>query len=982
MKKFLLLLWMCSAAWMVARAQEIALKGKIVDENGDAIPGVNVAVKGTGKGTLTDMKGNYVLNLSPNATLVFSFLGYKTQEIDLEGRTTLNLTLKEAPTQLGEVLILGSRSQGRTKLETPVPVDVIKIDELSTNMPQMDLAQMLVATAPSFNAVRSQGGDLSSHVDPPTLRGLAPNQMLVLINGKRRHTSALLNGTQTGSDANAVDMSFIPAAAIERVEILRDGAAAQYGSDAIAGVINVILKKGTGKLTGNLTMGGYPNFAPDFSDSDLTEEELALTRETEPDGFNYQLAANYGFAFDNGGYLNLTGMLRQDKRTIRPTVLAVNRSPLYDNTYLNNERTDVHGRPIITNPELVAALAAGDDQLAAGLRTVEGLMHARGIEQLEVATYAGQPAINSGGMAFNVGLPIAEEVEFYAFGDIGFKYTEGYSCFYRRAAQTDRSNFDLYPNGFRPQIYSNQSNTAFTAGVSGRLGDYKFDISNTFGRNAMRFGMFNTYNASLGSTSPVDMNLGKHAFFQNTANVDLSRYFDEVLSGLNVAVGTEMRVENYLIEAGQPESYAAGRTGIVTATEDDQQLVGPDGFPLEDLNANPIVDAQGNPLILEYAGVSEAIVKNHALNNQCFRGFGPENESNEFRNIVAAYVDIELDITKKFLIGTALRAENYSDFGDVLTGKVTSRYSIAENFAIRGSYSSGFRAPSLQELNYSHTFTFFVDLVPFDGTLYPNNSTAARVIGVGQLQEERSTNLSLGFVTKLFNKLDLTVDAYQIDISDRVFQTSEFDATEAPVLEPVIGAGLASFRINGGDISTKGIEVVASYGTKLGGGDLGLTVSGNFRENQFEGANVPELNTNLSDEELAAKYVDRQSIGQFETGTPSTRMIASATYALGKFSAMIRGSYFGEVVDRDSRVRTLLDGSEGFADQIFDPQTTVDLGITYNATPNISLTVGGNNVFNNYPDIRRFEQRTFYLYSNYQQGSAGAYYFGRVNFSF
>ena len=198
----------------------------------------------------------------------------------------------------------------------------------------------------------------------------------------------------------------------------------------------------------------------------------------------------------------------------------------------------------------------------------------------------------------------------------------------------------------------------------------------------------------------------------------------------------------------------------------------------------------------------------------------------------------------------------------------------------------------------------------------------------------------------------------------------------------MIGAGLASFRINGGDISTQGVEIVANYGTRLGAGNLDVTLSGIFRENKFEGANVPDLNTNLTDDELRDKYVDRGSIGQFETGTPNTKMIASATYTIGKLSTMIRSSYFGQVVDRDTRTRTLLDGSEGFADQTFDPQSTIDLGITYNVTSNISITVGGNNIFNKYPDIRRFERRTFYLYSNYQQGSAGAYYFGRVGFTF
>ncbi|UII22863.1 TonB-dependent receptor [Fulvivirga ligni] len=965
-------------------AQEsVTVSGKVVSGADDKpIPGVNIILEGTADGTLTGMDGSYSIEVPSDGKLIFSFIGYNTQEISVKGQTKINITMTEAVSQLSEVVVVGSRSQGRTKLETPAPVDIISIDELSTNMPQMGLAEMLVATAPSFSAVRSQGSDLSSHVDPPTLRGLAPNQMLVLVNGKRRHTSALLNASQTGSMANAVDMSFIPAASIERVEILRDGAAAQYGSDAIAGVMNVVLKKGTGKLSGSFTAGGYPNMAPDFSGTDLTPEELALSRETEPDGFSYQFQASYGFQFNNDGYLNITGTIRQDKRTIRPTVLSLERAPLYDQTYLNNERTDINGVPIITNPELIHALAAGNSALADELRTVEGLMGARGIEQLDVATYAGQPAINLGSMAYNFGLPIGENLEFYSFGDIGFKYVEGFSCFYRRAAQLDRSNYDLYPNGFRPQMYSNQVNVYLSNGVTGKLGDFNFDVSNTFGSNSMNIGMFNTYNASLGSNSPVDMDLGKHSFYQNTTNIDLSRYTDDVLQGFNIAGGVEMRIENYQIQAGQEESWTAGSFGIKTASENDQQLIGPDGFPIEDLGGNPLVDGSGNPVTLPYAGYSKTIVKNYALNCQCFRGFGPENEGNEFRSVIAAYLDLELDLTPQWMIGTAARAENYSDFGSVITGKIASRYSITDNFALRGSYSTGFRAPSLQELNYSHTYTFFVNLVPYDGTVYPNNSTAARVLGIEPLQEERSTNISFGFAAKLFDKIELTVDAYKIDIEDRIFQTSDFSTTEAPILEPVIGAGLGSFRINGGNVSTKGLEIVANYQTNVGPGVLGLTLSGTFRENKFEGASVPDLNVVISDEELIEMYVDRESVGQFETGTPSTNLVGSATYGIGKFSFLIRGHYFGEVITRDGQMRTLLNGETGYADQTFSPETTVDFGATYQILPQLSLTVGGNNIFNSYPDILRYEKRTFYIYSNYQQGSAGAYYFGRLSFNF
>lgn len=243
MKKALILS-LALFSMLAMNAQQITVSGKVTDEVGTPLPGVNVVIKGTTKGSISDFDGNFSIDAESDAVLLLSSLGYANKEILIGGRTNITVTLPEAAEMLTETIVIGSRSKGRTKLETTAPVDVISIKEQAINMPQMDLAQMLVASAPSFSAFRSQGGDLSSAVDPPTLRGLAPNQMLVLVNGKRRHTSALLAGSQTGSAANATDMSFIVPDAIDRVEILRDGASAQYGSDAIAGVMNVVLKKG------------------------------------------------------------------------------------------------------------------------------------------------------------------------------------------------------------------------------------------------------------------------------------------------------------------------------------------------------------------------------------------------------------------------------------------------------------------------------------------------------------------------------------------------------------------------------------------------------------------------------------------------------------------------------------------------------------------------------------------------------------------
>lgn len=980
MKKNLILSFLLFNS-IIIYAQEIMITGTVVDDQGVVLPGTDVIIKGTTKGATTNFDGEYTIDAPSDATLIFSSLGFGTKEIPISGQNSINVTLAAAAEQLMETIVIGSRGKPRTAMDTPVPVDVINIAEQAINMPQQDLSQMLAAAAPSFTAFQSGGGDLSSFVSQPSLRGLAASQVLVLVNGKRRHTSAILAGNQTGTPGPAVDMSFIPNVGVERIEILRDGASAQYGSDAIAGVINMVMKKGTGKFTGSLTGGAYTNSSPDFSDSDLTPGEQALNRSSGGwDGYNFQFDGNYGVGFENGGYLNVSALVASSERTIRPTVLEIDRAPLYSSNYLNNQTTTTNGVPIITNPELVAAQASGDAAAIANLTTVQGLMSARDIEQFDVATYSGLPAQTRMSLGFNLESPLNENTDFYAFGDLGYKYSDAYSCFYRRAAQSDRTSYALFPNGFRPQIFTDQYNLSFVTGVTGILGEFDFDISNAFGTNSAQYGMFNTWNASIGDSSPTEMDLGTHRFLQNTLNFDVTNFYDDVLSGLNVAFGAELRVENYQISAGQEESWTAGTEGIFTATSDNQLLVGPDGFPIEDLGGNQIVDDLGNPVVLPNAGISQELVKNYALNCQCFRGFAPENEGNRFRSVMAAYGDLELDVTEDWLVSGAMRFENYSDFGNVITGKVATRYSIGENFAIRGSYSSGFRAPSLQELGYSHSSTFFIGLVPFDQTLYPANTSPARAIGIQALQEERSRNLSIGFTADL-GKFNLAVDAYKIDIFDRIFQTSAFDATEAPILEPVIGGGLAQFRINGGDISTQGIEAVLSYNTNLGNGRLGFDLAGIFRENKFEGANVPDLNTALTDDELEELYVNRNLIGQYETGTPGSKIIGTLNYSAGKFSTMLRGTRFGQVQTRDSRERNLLGGGFGFADQGFTPEFTVDLGVTYKVSDLLSLTVGGNNIFNEYPEIIRYELRTFNLYSQYQQGSTGANYFARVTFT-
>ena len=955
-------------------AQTKKVTGRVsASANAEPLQGVNVLIKGNSrKGAITDNQGAFSLEATPTDVLVVSFIGFKTKEVRVGNETNVNVTLDENANELTELIVTGTRNTGRTILETPVPVDVISIKDIMGDLPQMDLAQMLAFVAPSFNSVRNQGGDLDSHVDPIQLRNLAPNQTLVLVNGKRRHTSSLLiTTTAVGSPSTSVDMMTIPAASIDRVEILRDGAAAQYGSDAVAGVINIILKKGTNKLTSSLTGGGYLNSGGQAG---------ALTKAGQPDGFNYQFDANYGFKIGDKGYINITGQITQRRPTVRR---FVNDWQIYDNTYLNNLRTDKNGRPIITNPELINAQAAGNTALISSLKTEDGLLSTRGYERADFSVFAGMPGITLGSAFYNAGYDINPTTSIYSFGGISYKYLKGFSCYYRRPSQTDRFNYLLYPNGFRPQLTTNTGDMSNTVGIRSKMGEFSVDFSNTFGQNTSQIGMVNTFNASIGANSPVNMNIGTNQFTQNSTNLDFSRYFKGVMNGLNVAFGAEMRVESYKIIRGQEESYAYGDAGVLTATQAGL-LVGPDGKPLENENAVPIVGADGKPLSA-YAG-QQVTIKNFAANCQCFSGFGPKDERNAFRTTMAAYLDTELELTRQFLVAAAIRVENYSDFGGVVIGKLAARYSITNNLTIRGSIASGFRAPSLQELNYTHTTTAFVPDAngvpqPLDVTTYPTNSTAARVLGITGLKQENSRTYGFGLTYQPTRGFEVTVDAYQIDVDNRIFQTSYFNASEVGNnYDEVIGGGEAQFFVNGANVRSRGLELVGNYTQNLTRNrSFTYSLAAILSKNTILTRNPLNLNVaNLSQEQVVGKYLSRDVIGQFETGTPRTKLIGSVMYRQGKWDAMLRGTYFGQI----TALSVSADDQSNYYDQTFSAQTIVDLSIGYALNRNLKLSLGGSNILDKYPQVLRPENRGFTLYSSYQQGSNGAYYYGRVLFNF
>ncbi|MGK0391434.1 MAG: iron complex outermembrane receptor protein, partial [Maribacter sp.] len=657
---------------------QITVTGIVSDEsNNESLIGATITIKGVDVGTTTEFDGSYSLDVpDENTTLIFSYTGYESQEIALEGRSKLDVSLSSG-VAISEVIIIGSRGQGRTKLTTAVPVDIIDVTELVKTSPQVNLNQILNYVAPSFTSNVQNISDGTDHVDPASLRGLGPDQVLVLINGKRRHTSSLINVNGTFGRGNVgTDLNAIPSASIARIEILRDGAAAQYGSDAIAGVINIIMKQSTDELSINLTSGA--NFTKN-----------ANNQTGGIDGATTNLSANYGIALgDKGGFINFTGDFDIRKDFSRMKEWEGNIFNLY-NTTERFAAADGYDISLLGDDDVSDVIqyagAAGIDLAGATTKTeLQGILSAdnttselaaRSLERSDFNMRVGQSRLRGGRFFANMAIPFGDSgTEFYTTA--GFGKRAGNSAGFYRLPNQSRTFTPVYGNGFLPEINSKITDQSLSSGIRGTIKDWNVDFSNTYGKNSFAFEISNTSNASMLNATPTRFDAGGFSFTQNTTNLDLSRNFD-VLSGFNVAFGAEHRFENYAINAGQIESYA-------------QYDV--DGNPITKDSQTPRTDFFGN---------------SRPGGSQVFPGFGPANQISQDRSSVAGYLDLEADVTDKLLLGVATRYENYSDFGSTINVKGVARYRATDNISIRAAGNTGFRAPSLHQLNYNSTSTIF-----------------------------------------------------------------------------------------------------------------------------------------------------------------------------------------------------------------------------------------------------------------------------------
>ncbi|WP_373519012.1 TonB-dependent receptor domain-containing protein [Pricia sp.] len=926
------------------------ITGTVLDDDGAPLPGASVVVKGTTTGSTTDFDGNFSISAEVGDTLVVSYIGFETMETIAEaGEMSIQLASGVA---LSEVIIVGSRAPNRTAIESAVPVDVIDMKELNSVGPQVNLNQILNYVAPSFTSNTQTISDGTDHIDPASLRGLGPDQVLVLINGKRRHNSSLINVNGTfGRGSVGTDLNAIPAVAIQRIEVLRDGAAAQYGSDAIAGVINIVLNRTVNELNTSVTTGA--NFTKNAND-----------QTGGVDGESTNVAASYGVPLgDNGGFLNLSGDfdVRQDYSRMKEwegtvfnqynVVERVADADGYDITnLLDDDVTDVIQYANQAGINLNGATTKEDLQPILATDATEAELAARGQQRSDYNMRVGQSALRGGRFFANFSLPLDDNgTEVYSFA--GLSSRTGNSAGFYRLPNQSRTYTPAYINGFLPEINSNIKDQSLSVGIKGKIGDWDVDLSNTYGRNAFLYTIGNTYNASLQRASPTIFDAGGFSFAQNTANLDVTQYFDDVMAGLNVAFGAEYRTEKYDIEAGEEPSYAQ-------YTANGQRIT------LASQQASQDFFGNGRP-----------------GGSQVFPGFAPSNELSRGRSSVAGYLDLEADFSEKFLVSFATRFENYSDFGSTINFKLSTRYKITDNLNLRGAANTGFRAPSLHQINFNSTSTIFDNEGnPQEVGTFANDSRAANLLGIPNLKEETSKSVSLGLTAKIPDaNLTITVDGYYVEIEDRVVYTGQFEGpgtgTELDNLLRQANATAASFFANAINTESRGLDVVVTHNANLGTNwRLKSDLAGTFsRTNQIGDINASQVLTNAG---LVETYFPEDSRVYLEEAVPRAKVNLSNSLTSDKLVVFLRNVYFGEVTEASTIIAN---------QQVFDPRIVTDLSVGYKFTDALTLTVGANNLFDIYPE-RAFDQygnrsdgRFDWSRRAQQFGIGGRYLFARLN---
>jgi iron complex outermembrane receptor protein len=851
----------------IFKGNKIIVRGIVLSSDNSPLSGATLQDKKSLEGATTDIDGTFEFEIQQENNIIISFLGHNSKTLKLSPYIFHTITLLSGQ-ELDEVQVVGSRNKNRVANDTPVAIDFIDIEKTSSKSSQVEINQFLQYAIPSFNATKQSGADGADHIDPATIRGLGPDQTLVLINGKRRHQASLINlyGTR-GRGNSGTDLNTIPISAIKRIELLRDGASAQYGSDAIAGVINIVLKDADNELNVTSTLG--------FNNADNT-----AFFPNSVDGFTYKLGLNYGTKINKGGFINFSAEALSTDNTIRPATSAREKF--------------------------------------------------------------GQAGVKNVSIFLNSEIPIYRNTRLYVNGGFNYKNTEAFA--FTRKFDSERNVLDIYPNGFNPLITSNILDNSFSFGMLTNFKEWNVDLNNTFGRNNFQYFIKNTLNATLEENSPTEFDAGGHQLIQNTTSIDFSRYFLKKSYGFNIALGLEYRLDKYKIFSGEEASYGS-----------------------YDINGDLVNSRTPVSYYIRYNG------EIRPGGSQGFPGYSPENEVDRNRSNFGIYLDTEIDFSKKFMIGSALRYEYYSNFGSTLNYKLASRYKITKKFNLRGSFSTGFRAPSLAQSYYNLTFTNFIGNTPSESLLIANNSPIARRFNIDKLKEEKARNFSLGFTAKLSPAFNATVDAYYVSVKDRIILSGNFDASNLG-----IGIDNVQFFANGVDTKTTGVDLVLNWKKKIINGELSLDFSCNINY-----MSITDIKNKLLDKETFFGERDQQFL---LASAPKSKFNLGVNYEYKRIKTSLNFTRFSEIKLIDWQISQDLSNFNNSkterlaaATDIYEPKITTDFHFSYQINTIINLQLGANNLFNIYPTKQNSFTDSGGLWDATQMGSNGSFYYTKLN---
>ncbi|MFL5480925.1 MAG: TonB-dependent receptor domain-containing protein [Gemmatimonadaceae bacterium] len=886
----------------VTTAQGGVVRGRLTDSAGVAIARATVTLEPGGLRATTRDNGEYAITRVPPGvyTLRARRLGYlipATTVTLAEGQTvTQDFTVTHSVVSLGEVVI-GSRARHTAADELPVPVDVFT-PEMIQAQGTTETAQILSQLSASVNFPRQSVSDATEIVRPFTMRGLSPDHTLVLINGKRRHHTALIHyyGAGEGAGSSGIDMNSIPASAIGRIEVLRDGAAAQYGSDAIAGVVNVLLKDGATS----------PFFTADLGEYWTSKQNPAAlpnsggSRPAYPhDGRTFDINGGWGVPLGRGS-LGLFAEYRDRQPTNR------------------------------AGPDPTDMFVAGD---ADGV--VDGNLVSKNNAIGMPNHHWGDGASKDLMTFFNASFPFTPSnasAGLYAFG--GYSYRQGAGFGYFRPPSSERNWTQIYPNGFLPKFAPDVLDFSGAGGVRGLLSGWSYDLGGTIGHNGFKYNLEHTLNTSLGPClttacapgadgvlgtaddpgipNKTSIFAGELKYTEAILSLDASHeYAAGLASPLNVGIGTAFRTERYVIGAGETASYINGF------------------HPAQDGSIAP-------------------------SGSQVFPGFRPQDATNADRNNVSAYVDLEADIIPRVLADVAARYEHYSDFGSKVTGKLAMRYQPTSQLTLRSAISTGFRAPSLNQSYYSSVVTNFAadpntgNPVPFEIGIFPVNSRESRALGARPLKPESSRNISAGFALTPIENLTFTADFYYIAIDDRItitgFLGDGTDSVSRILANIGSPATTAQYFTNAIDTRTRGLDLTGSYSRATLGGTAGLNAIFNFNRTTIPNEDNIPLPAELQGTgvTLVNKY-DEGGLLAITKERPAWRGTVTGTYSRGLWNGMARYAYYGKYT-------SALYSYSGGDVQNYRNKSLVDAEIGFSPIQGFKLSIGGRNLFDVYPD--------------------------------